>query len=186
MSKARGSGKILCPNNQHPSRHTMGVTDAGHKACVVCGTLSRDGVPLAVRFWDKVQKTDDCWIWTGARKGDGYGVMGWKGSNGTPRANRISWELHYGPIPHGQVVAHRCDNPPCVRPDHLFLTDMKGNIRDMVQKGRKPNTMALEMVAEVRRLAQQGMRNKDIAEYLHLRYDAVARVTSGRSWSYVE
>jgi hypothetical protein len=90
------------------------------------------------RFWSKVQKTETCWLWMGARHPHGgYGQF-----VGPPikelRAHRYSWVLAYGPIPDGLLVCHRCDNPPCVRPDHLFLGTHLDNALDMMAKGRKP------------------------------------------------
>lgn len=93
--------------------------------------------PIAERFWSKVDTTSDCWIWTGAKlKSGGYGAMSSSRGGPTLRTHRVSWELHFGPIPAGIEVCHRCDNPPCVRPDHLFLGAHADNMADMVQKGR--------------------------------------------------
>src|SRR5947207_548479 len=75
-----------------------------------------------------------CWIWTGARSLNGYGVMGMPHIN--RNAHRISWEIHRGIIPNKICVLHRCDTPSCVNPDHLFLGSLKDNTRDMVKKGR--------------------------------------------------
>ncbi len=90
------------------------------------------------RFWAKVEKfvgPNACWVWTGARYSNGYGLgRGLDGRNHT--AQRLSWELHNGPIPDGMLVCHRCDNRPCVRPDHLFLGDYLINSHDMMAKGR--------------------------------------------------
>lgn len=94
--------------------------------------------PEAERFWEKVKKTPSCWLWTGAHK-DGrwpYGVLGGGASRVPKLAHRVSWELHHGPIPDGMNVLHKCDNPPCVRPDHLFLGTLSDNTQDMVAKGR--------------------------------------------------
>lgn len=93
--------------------------------------------PLEERFWKKVQKTNDCWLWTATKITSGlpYGMIGVNGTN--KLAHRISYELTYGPIPEGMNVLHRCDNPSCVRPDHLFLGTQSDNARDMVAKGRK-------------------------------------------------
>lgn len=95
--------------------------------------------PLVDRFWLKVKKSDDgCWVWIGTRNDRGYGIIT-QGGKGTPdlRAHRLSWEIANGrSIPAGMNVLHRCDNPPCVRPDHLFVGDQRANVDDMIAKGR--------------------------------------------------
>ena len=80
--------------------------------------MARPRVPVQNRFWTKVHKQDgnQCWLWTGAKNKQGYGTIE---CNGTRAAHRIGYELTYGPIPEGMIVLHTCDNPPCVRPDHL-------------------------------------------------------------------
>lgn len=93
--------------------------------------------PLADRFWEKVDRGEECWTWKPefSRNPGGYGMF-------TPRhgarvgAHRISWELANGPIPPGMFVLHHCDNPPCVRPDHLWLGTHLDNMADMKAKGR--------------------------------------------------
>lgn len=88
------------------------------------------------RFWAFVDKgrSDLCWIWTGGRTGHGYGSFFLDGR--TQRAHRVCWEMLHGSIPDGLLVLHRCDNPLCVRPDHLFLGTHADNTRDMVHKSR--------------------------------------------------
>ncbi len=89
------------------------------------------------RFWSHVEKTDGCWLWRDPSHEFGYGQMRWMGRCRTSHA--VSWEIHNGPIPRGQVVCHNCptgDNPACVRPDHLFLGPQRVNMADMRRKGR--------------------------------------------------
>lgn len=90
------------------------------------------------RFWDKVDRTPGCWLWTASLRNKGYGAFTYR-ENGRAvqdRAHRYSWRLFHGPIPDGLCVLHRCDNPRCVNPAHLFLGTRGDNNADMVAKGR--------------------------------------------------
>ncbi|OHS09327.1 hypothetical protein HMPREF3289_01280 [Pseudomonas sp. HMSC75E02] len=104
----------------------------------------------AERFWSKVDKSGDCWIWTAATDRKGYGkfsVGPARNPDGSRRnsmvgAHRFSYELANGPIPdhasfHGLCVLHQCDNPRCVNPAHLFLGTNEENVKDMDLKGRR-------------------------------------------------
>lgn len=88
---------------------------------------------LTIIFWNKVQKTDGCWIWRGSLHDWGYGHLRHGGKDF--KAHRVAWALINGPIPEGMEVLHSCDNPPCVNPSHLFLGTQQDNIDDMMQKG---------------------------------------------------
>ena len=81
-----------------------------------------------------VAKSDDCWEWTGGRTGAGYGAF--TVGDTFRLAHRWQWAHHNGPIPKGMYVLHHCDNPACVRPDHLWLGSPLANMRDKVAKGR--------------------------------------------------
>jgi len=90
------------------------------------------------RFWARVKKgkPDECWEWTASKNPKGYGWFR-PGSKGCPfHAHRIAWRIANGPVPVGLCVLHRCDNPPCCNPHHLFLGTQLDNVRDKVQKGR--------------------------------------------------
>ena len=89
------------------------------------------------RFWDKVDTSGDCWMWTGFKNGQGYGRIYVPGTrNSMMPAHRASFLIHYGPFSRLDLVCHRCDNPSCVRPDHLFLGSTRDNAQDMSSKGR--------------------------------------------------
>ena len=111
-----------------------GMCSAHYQAALKKGLPRRDmKASPEQRLWEKVERGPGCWEWTGYTQ-SGYGCLS---IDGTPvRAHRLSWELHNGPIPEGLFVCHHCDNPPCVRPDHLFLGTNSDNIRDAVAKGR--------------------------------------------------
>lgn len=90
-------------------------------------------------FWSRVLKTDNCWIWQNPKaSASRYGTIKVAPGKYSP-AHRFSWELHNGPIPAGVFVCHHCDNPPCVRPDHLFLGTHRDNMQDMMQKNGLPD-----------------------------------------------
>lgn len=93
---------------------------------------------LKERFQEKVQlpEGEGCWLWIGARDAKGYGMIGSGHGGPNLRAHRASWELHYGSIPPELQVCHHCDNPSCVRPDHLFLGTRSDNLQDASRKGR--------------------------------------------------
>jgi hypothetical protein len=86
------------------------------------------------RFFNKITIEKSCWEWTAGKDSFGYGRILFNGKN--THAHRVSWVIHNGNIEKGMCVLHKCDNPGCVNPQHLFLGDRTDNHRDMMTKGR--------------------------------------------------
>lgn len=94
--------------------------------------------PIAERFWERVDKSDEggCWLWTGTKDRHGYGRLTVADDHATTKAHRVAWELTHGAVPAGLSVLHKCDTPACVRPSHLFVGTQTDNMKDAAQKGR--------------------------------------------------
>lgn len=153
-------------------------------------------IPPVERFWQNVQKTDTCWLWTGCKMHKGYGVL----QNGPKmaRAHRFSYELAYGPIEAGMLVCHRCDTPACVRPTHLFLGTHKDNLSDAASKGRMAKgakngsnlyperlrtKLKPETVVEIRQLyAAGGITYKQLAKRFGVSKSAISCAMRRISW----
>lgn len=150
-------------------------------------------VPVEDRFWPKVNKDGPipphrprlgpCWVWIAAAPGFGYGTIG-VGTDHNERAHRVSWRLHNGEIPTGLHVLHRCDNPPCVRPDHLFLGTPADNSRDMSEKGRAPGSRKLtwEIVDQIRLELTQGATRSELADKYGVSAANIWCIGAGKSW----
>lgn len=151
-----------------------------------CGALSRRHTPED--FWVRVEQSDGCWLWTGQRDKDGYGHV-WYGGIGQV-ASRLAWELTHGPIPAGYFALHSCDNPPCCRPDHLFLGTSRDNIDDMLSKGRQTSgerngraKLTLDQVGEIRRrYATEHIRQVDLGREYGVTQTQISVITRGEQW----
>jgi hypothetical protein len=155
------------------------------------GTVRRS---LEERFWDKVLIGDGCWEWTGVRS-RGRGMIA---SGGRPKASllasRVAWELMRGPIPAGICVCHRCDNPGCVRPGHLFLGTQMDNVRDRDRKGRgvvqrgasHPAAKLCEpLVRVLRRAHEMGATCSFMSRMLQMRVCSVWEAVHRKTWKHV-
>lgn len=128
---------------------------------------------LPPRFWKRVAERGSCWVWIGSRvrrKWD-YGQIRVHGR--TVGTHRFAWMTICGPIPLGVLVLHQCDNPPCVRPSHLYLGKQSRNLRDMVARGRRDySAQGAGFVGEANPAAKLTMAQ--VAE-IRLRYQRYGR-----------
>jgi hypothetical protein len=149
--------------------------------------------PLAQKLWGKVLKTPKCWVFTGRRNTHGYGRLVISAGRRGPEiyTHRLSWELHFGPIPDDKHVLHRCDNPPCVRPEHLYLGTDEDNRRDAVERGRIAHgvrhwhaRLNLEAVLAIRKAAGS-MTYAQIAPQWGIRVATVGKIVRRELWRHV-
>lgn len=136
-------------------------------------------------FWRRTEKSEGCWTWVGCVDRDGYGQIGVNYRQ--LKAHRFSWELHYSVIPEGLCVCHRCDNPGCVNPEHLFLGTNQENTRDKLNKGRQQQgqqaggKLTTEEVAEVRRLLSEGRTTVALAKEYGVSQGNISHIKLGRT-----
>ena len=144
------------------------------------------------RFWEKVDKSGECWNWTAAKRSTGYGCI--KVAGRLISSHRFSYVLHFGDVPQGKIVCHNCDNRLCVRPDHLFAGSPLDNVRDMDSKGRcdrvcgERSTNAKltdDKVQEILFLRQFGLTYKEISACVEVSHRSVEKVLCGHSWKHI-
>ncbi len=138
---------------------------------------------IVERFWEKVRKSDSCWEWIGSKNKRGYGQIFSQTGKRPELAHRVSYRLHTGcPTAH---VLHRCDNPACVRPDHLFEGTDADNVADMDRKRRRINAgskLSLNQVTEIRELLSAGHSQAKIAPRFGVSSSTVSRIATGSAW----
>lgn len=151
------------------------------------------------RFWSKVATNGGCWEWTGSLDDKGYGKFSPSKSSPLPKpprakmvyAHRYAYTVVVGPIPDGMSVCHRCDNPRCVRPSHLFLGTHAENMADMGRKGRQRGPrgaahhsakLTVEALAEIKARHARGDTFTAIVAHFGVSRPTVTRVVRGKTW----
>lgn len=136
------------------------------------------------------QKTTACVEWAGWKDRAGYGLRRFNGKKEC-FAHRVAWEIAFGPIPEGMCVCHRCDNPPCVNVEHLFLGTQLENMRDRQAKGRghssrnrgESNPSAKLDIAAVAVIRATAGTPNQIAEYYGVSQATIRFIQNGKRWS---
>jgi len=170
---------------------TMEATNHIHipRGCPIC---SRGGTNIE-RFMSKIREgSNGCWNWIGGTRGGEYGGFWVDGK--TVRAHRYSYETFVGSIPDGLSILHKCDNPPCVNPNHLFAGTASDNARDMVDKGRAPDQRGSsnpcskldeESVVKISNMIDSGVIQIDIARQFGVSPQLITDIKKGRRWSWL-
>ena len=170
------------------------------------------------RFWSKIDRNGpvhsvelgNCWVWTGNLSPDGYGqfmitspLLPEKPRQKAARSHRVAWELTHGVAASESLVLHKCDNPKCCNPAHLFLGNQLDNINDMMRKGRYVNGIARapsaaargeangaakltgSQVLEIIAARRSGSRVLELAKLFNVSVATVKRICAGRQWRHI-
>lgn len=148
--------------------------------------------PIQERFWEKVEiiPFHSCWEWTGTRSR--YGDFCIK-KNKNISAHRFSWQIHFGAIPKGIFVCHKCDNTHCVRPEHLFLGTAQDNVNDALKKGRNVfgERVSQHKVnsAQVRQIRSLYANKEITCEFLGNKFgvtkSTISRIVLRKTWKHI-
>ena len=184
-----------------PRRHSATRVSGRLEDAMPRGVFTRTPIPLAKRFWKKVQKGPGCWTWTGSNI-RGYGRL-MDDDKKVKMATHIAWSMKHGPAPKGIFVCHHCDNPACVKtePDakypsgHLFLGTHADNMRDASKKQRfnksRPwiwgelsakSKLTDEQVAHAFTSPRTG---QSIAEEYGVEKSAIYSIRNGMTWRHI-
>jgi hypothetical protein len=152
--------------------------------------MARPRADVNIRFWSKVQIQDkeDCWNWIYKGTSQGYGEFWDNQTHSSIPSHRVAWMLTNGEIPKGFCVCHKCDNPKCCNPLHLFLGTQKENMKDMRAKGRGAKTYKrfLEKeVIEIKELHALGVSGRTLAKEFSTSPSRISKIVTGLVWKNV-
>lgn len=155
--------------------------------------------PIAERFWEKVDKRgpNECWPWKAAKGPSGHGQfrIGSKkdSSMRSVPAARVAYELTYGPMEEGLEACHKCDNPPCCNPSHIFPGTHKENMEDMANKGRSSQgerdsqaKLTADQVRQIRQLCAEGMTQENVGKHFGITQGAVWLIVTRKRWKHID
>lgn len=192
-----------CDSYNHTLQTPLGIrplcfrtTVAGRGLFLLTATMKLTEKQLR-NFWKKIKITDGCWNWIAGKTKKGYGHFGV--DEKLILAHRVSWMIHFGEIPHdgsyhGICVLHKCDNPPCVNPSHLFLGTNADNNHDKAAKGRcnAPtgeaqglSKLTADKVRQIRKYYAIGDTTlHKLAAMFGVHYSTISDVVRGKTWRF--
>lgn len=193
----RRNPRMIPSRNCDACKTSFAPKQRGRRFCGwLCYQRSKDDpVAFAIGFWNRVEKTDGCWLWMGATKfgqaGRDYGEVSRNGKMAS--AHRVALELGLGrPIPRATHVLHACDTPRCVRPSHLRLGTHRENMEDRSQKNRQARgeqigaaKLTAGLVREIRFLAKAGFNLGAIGRAYGINPSVASRAARGITWSHL-
>lgn len=179
-----GNKKIISESN---------LQSGNIKSCGCLRSIHRKNYDedMKQKLFSKIKQVNDCWEWQGSLHRQGYGNFPYKNSG--QLAHRVSWILFNGEIPSGMNICHKCDNPPCVNPDHLFVGSYQDNINDMFRKGRKNHQgenhpkvkLSSSQVLEIRELLNKKITQEEICKKYGITNGHVGSIKHKRTWKLI-
>lgn len=181
---------ILCGTEYYAPPSHRGRRQYCSHACK--GKMQSENMkrPLAERFWEKVEKTESCWLWTGGLLKTGYGSI--RDNGKALRAHRVAYELLVAPIPDGLLLRHSCDNPKCVNPAHLIPGTKTQNTQDALDRGHHVvgeahyrAKLTNHAVVTIRSALAAGVPGKYLAKQFGVDQTTISQIKLNKKWKYV-
>lgn len=146
-------------------------------------------------LWENVEikSKDECWNYKGPKLSGGYGLFILNGKRIV--ASRLAYELSFGRIPDGMQVCHRCDNPPCCNPHHLFIGTSKDNAIDKIKKGRGVDNkgdrhgmakLSTSSITDIIEMKKNGITQTEISKSLSVNQSTISRIVNGLRWRHLK
>lgn len=137
-----------------------------------------------------IKNENSCWGWRGSKYPNGYTRMG---CIGRPMGHRVSWIIHFGPIPNDKIVCHKCDNRECCNPDHLFLGTQSDNLHDMHTKNRGMkgenhinSKLCTNQVLDIKKQLKQGLSYSTISKKFNVSIGTIGAIKRNRIWKHIK
>jgi hypothetical protein len=192
VSQSSSLDRTQTPNIGRPITAHMSSQKENQIAAIISNMANT--VSLRDRLYSKfiVRPKTRCWVWISTRNPQGYGLF--QVGKSARLAHRISWAYHNGD-PGDLCVLHRCDNPPCVNPEHLFLGTRTDNLKDMREKGRwkclnpqkgSKNPFSVLTESQVKEIKRSTGSSREVAQRYGVNSSCVRKIRSGKSWTHVE